>query len=120
MNKNKGFTLVELIGIIIILGLTIIIGVPSLLNTLKSNENTEYETFKETLYLATETYISDNINSLENFSVSGDTITISIESLIDSKLIKANYVSQNTDKTIKGIKVTILNDGSYQYEIVEE
>ena len=33
MNNNKGFTLVDLIGIIIILGLTIIIGVPSLLNT---------------------------------------------------------------------------------------
>lgn len=118
MNNNKGFTLVELIGIIIILGLTIIIGVPSLLNTLKSNENTEYETFKETLFLAAETYILDNKDSIHNFQNVNDSVSIPLSLLNKEGLIKSNLIDPSTKSSIlmnQLIKVTISADGDYKY-----
>ena len=44
MKKKKGFTLVELLGVIVILGILLLIGIPAVTNTLA---NAKKKTFEE-------------------------------------------------------------------------
>lgn len=120
MNKNKGFTLVELIGIIIILSIITIVGVPSMLNTLQRNKDKEYETYKETLYLAAEIYISENIETISDFSDPGDKVEIELSTLVTEGLIKNNLEDHRDDINVTHVKVTISSDGTYSYDVIEE
>ena len=54
---KKGFTLIEMIGIILVLGLLMIFIFPSLTNTLKNNNKMKYESFAKNLELAMENYM---------------------------------------------------------------
>ena len=55
--KKNGFTLVELIAIIVLLAIMTLIALPSLLSTTEKSKNEEYELFKENIYMAAENYL---------------------------------------------------------------
>lgn len=119
MNNKKGFTLVELIGIIIVLGLLVIIGVPSLLKTLKKSETNEYDVFKKNLYLSAEAYLASNIDNISNFSEVGDKVYIPLALLKEAELIESSLINPNSGKNVSMyelIEVTILEDGTYNYD----
>ena len=61
--KRRGFTLIEVIGVIAVLSLMLLITVPALTKTLKRNEKQQYNDYINNLKLATETYIVKNIDS---------------------------------------------------------
>lgn len=56
MNKN-GFTLVELMGILVILGVLLVFTVPSITKTLKNSEVKEMEEYEETVCAAAKSYV---------------------------------------------------------------
>lgn len=119
MNKNKGFTLVELIGIVIVLGLLVIIGIPSLIKTMKVNQNREYEVFEKNLFLATETYVANHIEEIDELKVVGGTYYVFTSYLLEEKLIKQkNLYNPKTKRNLTdnaAIKVTVSEDSSYEY-----
>lgn len=123
MNKNKGFTLVELIGIVIVLGLLVIIGIPSLIKTMKVNQNREYEVFEKNLFLAAETYVSDHIEEIDELKVVGGTYYVFTSYLLEEKLIKQkNLYNPKTKRNLTdnaAIKVTVSEDSSYEYELTK-
>lgn len=100
MKDKNGFTLIELIGIIVILGVLVVIGVPSLLKNLNNNKNKEYETFEKNLFLAAESYIQKRQELYPNLSKNNGTVIVSINALIDDGLIKNNMVNPKTDEKI--------------------
>lgn len=53
---KKGFTLVELIGVIAVLGIILLVTIPTLTSTLRSNSDQKYENTLQDIYLATEQY----------------------------------------------------------------
>lgn len=119
MKKKKGFTLIELIGIVIILGVIVIIGVPSIMKVLENNKNKEYEVFEKNLFLAAETYVSDHIEEIDELRVAGDTYYVPVSLLLEEKLInnKAIYnplTKQNLDSNA-AIQVTISEKSNYEY-----
>ena len=119
MNNKKGFTLIELIGIIIILGLLVIIGVPSLLKNLKNSETNEYDVFKNNLYLSAEAYLASNVDNISNFSEVGDKVYIPLALLKEAELIESSLINPNSGKNVSMyelIEVTILEDGTYNYD----
>lgn len=125
MKKKNGFTLIELIGIIVILGVLVAIGVPSLLKTLNNNKNKEYETFEKNLFLATESYIQKHQDSFSNLNSENGSAMVSINTLVDNGLIKRSLINPKTGQKINlldFVKVTTMIDSgknnryyNYQY-----
>lgn len=116
MNK-KGFTLVELLAVFTIISIIMLIGLPSITKNLKNNENKKYENFKETVILATETYIENN-RDLYPLTTVGQTLTVTIGTLKSEGLIRE--VPEKPDGTkildTTTVKVTVNSDKTLRYE----
>ena len=62
MKKNKGFTLVELLAVIVILAIIMIIAIPAVLNTMQSAQRKSFLEFaQKTMNEAEKTYLSKNL-----------------------------------------------------------
>ena len=90
MSKQKGFTLIEIIGVVVILSLLLILTVPSLTKTLKRNEQNKYNDYIDNLKIAAENYV---VNKLKEGV------------MIDDVLVKASRVKlKNNDWKYKKFK----------------
>lgn len=110
MKNNKGFTLVETIAVIIILGVVLSIAVPSITNVVKS-------TNKNRMISDAETFISEVKEYVESDTI-GNTPKDNKYKLVDikSKLSKSPYgkeYKKNSYVDITNYSVC-LTDGEYQ------
>lgn len=113
MKNNKGFTLVETIAVIIILGVVLSIAVPSITNVVKS-------TNKNRMISDAETFISEVKEYVESDTI-GNTPKDNKYKLVDikSKLSKSpyggNYNMESSFVIINNNSYTVcLTDGEYQ------
>ena len=58
--NNKGFTLIEVLAVIVILSILMAIMVPSVGNIMKKNREDNYQNLKDSIISAAKIYISDN------------------------------------------------------------
>lgn len=58
--NNKGFTLIEVLAVIVILGVLATITVPTVSNVIKQNEENSYKNLQKSIIAAAKIYISDN------------------------------------------------------------
>ncbi len=91
MKNKKGFTLVELLAVIVLLGVLIAIAVPSVLGISKSIKKKMYEAKVKTIEVAAEAWADDNKSDCE-----------SLESMRISQLIASGYLKadDNTGKIL--------------------
>lgn len=106
MNK-KGFTLVELLAIIILLLGICAISYPSLTNYLKNNKETEMDTYKENLCLAAKTYINANKSIYTNMGNVGEIIEVPISELISYGNVENDLVEPETQEKASKHKLII-------------
>ena len=100
-SSNKiGFTLVELLGIIIIISFIFLFSFANLSNTTKKNKENEYQMFVKDLCLAGQNYIYSNLEKYPETSKINSTITINIIDLINQNLIQKNMVNPQTNTNI--------------------
>ena len=66
--KNKGFTLAELIGVIVVLALISLVTIPAVSNTLKTNRKKLCATQANNIVSAAKNYGADNVFSLDTTS----------------------------------------------------
>ncbi|MEG0025964.1 MAG: hypothetical protein RR847_02590 [Bacilli bacterium] len=117
--KNHGFTMIELIGIITIMGILLIMTVPSLIGTLETNEIKRYENFKRSIELASETYVQENMDKFPVLENAEGKVFISIKTLIDNNLIKKVVEDPKTEKKVPldyTVMVSKQIDGTLNYE----
>lgn len=57
MNGKKGFTLVELMAILVILGVILLMAMPSITKTFKDSQTQEAGEYKKTLCIAAQSYM---------------------------------------------------------------
>ena len=114
---KKGFTLMELLGVIIVLTIITLLILPNIINSLKNSDKTSEELMDNFIVSAAKLYLSDNFS---NFSKNSSYIYC----LPVSKLVEDNYLSspvkyKNIDDITgsKSIKITYTN--KYNYDIVD-
>ena len=117
--KKKGFTLVELLAVIVILSLILVIAVPSVNRYIKQSKEKAYNTQISTIIEAAQAYASANSGLLprkEEFVVK-----ITLGQLKSSGLIKEEVKNPNDDKYFDdALTIEIKKKGeTYTYDIVE-
>ena len=117
--KKNGFTLVELLAVIVVLSLILVIAVPSVNKYIKQSKEKAYNTQISTIIEAVQAYASANSGLLprkEEFVVK-----ITLGQLKSSGLIKEEVKNPNDDKYFDdALTIEIKKKGeTYTYDIVE-
>lgn len=111
---QKGFTLVELLGIIVLLGVIILVAVPSLVTSNKNAEANDKKEFNNIINTACESYLNVKADEYSNvLNTSGTSVTISASELIDAGYLKETMNNPNTDNQIgeENGNITAKNNG---------
>lgn len=121
MNK-KGFTLIELMGVVVILSILVMIAVPVVDKYIKQTKLESAKVQKETLILAAKNWAGDNKDSLPLNS--GNSIHVSLDTLMEMGYLDLDIVSNISKFEVDGQNlsvydsVKITNDGKkYVYEL---
>lgn len=109
MNR-KGFTLVELIASIVIIGIIVVIMVPVVLNTSNKVKETNYKNLKNSIIQSTIDYIlTSGVEeySLDDIKPSGADCsngscskTYTLGAILDNGIYVTNTKNKNNDKTV--------------------
>lgn len=119
--NSKGFTLIELIAIVVILALIFFISFPQILNITKADEEKKYSNMVENLCLAGESYISANIENFNGLTTVGNKIELTIQELINYGNVDKNMKNPKTNNSIKNdtLLYSVLSDYSLDCQYVE-
>ncbi len=119
----KGFTLVEILGVLIVVGIISVITFTVIDNSLNNATNKTYETQLENIKKAAESYVVDpkNYDSLPQND--GETITLTLGQLQDLGYIEVDINNPKTDKPFESTLEVIITKNAeydpYTYEIDE-
>ncbi len=113
---KRGFTLVELLGIIVVLGVIAVIVTPVIQTTLGQNEETVYNALMTQIEGSAKDYMVINTDKLPQKD--GESVMIKIGDIKKAGLIQVSIKNPKTDNIISNESyVTITKDGSnYRYE----
>lgn len=117
---KKGFTLVELLAVITIMGVILLISVPNITKSLKQTTSNQYAEFVSDIFLATESYITSRSDSL---NLNNGNLTISVERLIKSGYFKSTTINPKTNEKVNinsYVIVSLNSDNTYKYTYVDE
>ncbi len=115
---KNGFTLVELIAVIIILSLIAIIAFPAILNIVRDSENQIDESSKEIILTQAKAYVNDNVNDFAK--VNGNSYCVSINSLATSGFLTSEFINNLSEENQKLNVSVSVSDYNYNYEIVSD
>jgi len=114
--KNKGFTLMELLGVIIILALLMIIVFPSIVNSVKNSSNKTDDLTKELIYNAADLFIDEHINDYPKQN--GNKYAIELKTLVDEGLLVSPIKLSDSDADITNAKcIQVIYQGDYNYAL---
>ncbi|MBO5095602.1 MAG: type II secretion system protein [Bacilli bacterium] len=116
MNK-KGFTLIELMAVIILLGVLSLIATVTINNTLKENKESACEIQVGNIKAGAENWASKNVFDLPNEN--GGTVILTLKELKDAGFIDKDIKNPKTNELFDDsiqIKITKV-DNSYTYEV---
>lgn len=110
---KKGFTLVELLAVIVIIGIISSITFVVVDKSIKNGKETLYNSQLENIYSGANNYVVDNISEIKD----GDCVTISAleNGYYIDKDLKNPKTDETFDKSLK-VKITLTNSG-YKYAL---
>ena len=106
---KKGFTLVELIGVVIILALISLLAFPTILNSIRNTKSQLSAVSKEILYSAASSYVSNNLNDFPKKN--GNTFCVTLESLVQNE-----YLPTKVYDSVTGEEIPLSNIIEVKYE----
>lgn len=134
-NVKDGFTLVEMLAVIVILGLIAIITIPTIVNQIKENKEELYNTQIKLIESGAISYVTDQIahpsSNSEVWDVvsnkkSGSIVTVSLKTLQETGAVDYNISNPLCDGNDiyfdpNDVKVKMTYDGKeFAYEVVSE
>lgn len=114
---KRGFTLVELTAVIIVLALISLIGFSFINNMVASKEKELSDTFNKIVFDATDLYVSYNSNNYP--MIDGNVYCIKLKELTDMEILTEPLIDPITNKEVSLDKYVELevNVDEYLYEI---
>ena len=109
---KKGFTLIEMLGIITVIAILLLITFPNMNKSLKEMKQQKENNFTNNLKISAETYIELNRDNYENLDIPGTEISFTVQDLYDANLLKGQYENVNSQDKIK---VIVGTDGILRY-----
>ena len=106
MNRKyiKGFTLVELLTVVAILGMLFLFVTPKLSSLIKNGGKTEKEILEVKVIDAAKEYADENVNFYNSFVNIGDENYVNLQDLIDKGLVDKEDVEKLDEfSRIKGV-----------------
>lgn len=101
--KEKGFTLVELLAVLVIMGLLSLLIVPQVSKYIKNTTNTTYESYAKALSDAAKNYLIDNPSEMPeeayNYVTNTGAITITAKTLISEGYMDSMKDPENSKLT---------------------
>ena len=113
MKKNNGFTLIETMGVLILLAVILILIIPNLTKWLKSADSEIDEATKKLILVAAEDYVAESDNVI--FESSSYEYCLGLDELLEQGYISEEAVSNIVDQTIT-VKITY-KDSKSKYEL---
>lgn len=121
--KKNGFTLVELIAIILVLSIIMTISFTSLSKTIENSNNQKYDTLIKNIETACENYVNlpgiyRNVDSVIN---SNGSYEVTINDLINASVIDEIPINPKNNKKMKNGKIIVTKNSNnelvYKVEI---
>ena len=109
---KKGFTLIEMLGIITVLAILLLLTFPNLNNSLKKTKENKNNNFTNNLKVSAEAYVELNRSKFPELDNTNGSVQIKIQDLYDANLMKGNY--DDIDTSTK-LTITRQNDGTLKY-----
>lgn len=117
--KEKGFTLIELIGVIVLLAIIILITYPSIVNIIKKSNNKIDSATSALIISGAKNMVDENKNSYP--LTNGNVYCVTIKSLINKGYIISDLETGNGNKINTDRYVMIkVNSNKYKYTILAE
>ena len=119
--NDKGFTLIELVAIVLVIAAIFLVSFPNLLNLSKKDEEKKYDSMVENLCLAGKTHIYNNEKYFKDMIIPNNKIEISINELMVYGIVNHNTKNPKTDKSVENDKLiyTVQSDKSLSCEYKE-
>lgn len=115
--RRRGFTLIEVIAVILLIGLLTVFLVPTIVNQMGNKQNEINSITEDIIYSAANIYIEQH-----DVNIQGTYCDIKLQTLIDAGLLdksSVTYTSGDIIPTNRIIKVTLNSYNQYEYEIVK-
>ena len=118
--KKSGFTLIELIGIIVIISLILLVAVPSINSVIEQGEENKKQEALNNIYMVTENYLMANYDEYSSLDNIGASEYIYVMDLINQQYMDIDELNPNDDESFDSkdvVKVTRNEDNTFSYEL---
>lgn len=118
--KKSGFTLIELIGIIVIISLILLVAVPSINSVIEQGEENKKQEALNNIYMATENYLMANYDEYSSLDNIGASEYIYVMDLINQQYMDIDELNPIDDESFDSkdvVKVTRNEDNTFSYEL---
>lgn len=116
--KNKGFTLIEILAVVTIIGLIFILVIPRITTSLKNKKGDVDKTTENLVLSATKLYVSDHSSKFEK--TDGNISCMPLHQLVKKGYLDGPVKNVTDDKDItNGKSVRITYNKGFKYELVD-
>ena len=117
--KKKGFTLIEILAVVTIMGLIFLLVIPKISNSLKSKKTDIDKTTKSMIVSAAKLYVNDNKDSF--YKDNENIYCLPISQLVKKQYLdtKVKNVTDDIDIT-NSMSVKITYENKFKYELVDK
>jgi prepilin-type N-terminal cleavage/methylation domain-containing protein len=97
---KKGFTLAELLAVIVILGILVVIIIPPVMQSVDQAATASYENLIATVEKMTQLYIREHKDEITGINIVGNTVTLTLQDLVNDGALKTPIMDSRNNKEI--------------------